>query len=89
MPLAAGERVGVRDECPHCQGDLHACVNCAHRDPAAYNGCREPSAERVLDPERANRCDYFRPSEVPAGAGTGGGERDAAMAALDALFKKD
>ncbi len=84
VELASGERVAFRDACATCGTDLHVCLNCAHHDPAAYNECRESSAERVADRDRANRCDYFRPGtgSSPAGA------RDAARDALDSLFKK-
>jgi hypothetical protein len=86
IPLATGESIGFRDCCDRCRGDLHVCLNCAHHDLSAYNECRESSAERILDKDRSNRCDYFRP-----GAGGGGGEegRDAAIADLENLFKKD
>jgi hypothetical protein len=86
VELASGERVGFRDSCDACGADLHVCRNCTHHDPAAYNECREPNAERVSDRERANRCDYFAPTERAAGPGAnrGGKARDA----LDALFKK-
>jgi len=86
VALAAGERVGFRDACSRCGADLHTCRNCAHHDPAAYNECREPQAERVAERERANRCDYFTP-----GAGGGGAlarEQVAARGKLDTLFKK-
>ncbi len=86
IPLATGERVGFRDECPGCGADVHVCRNCGFHDPSAYNECREPSAERVDDRERANRCDYFRPG------GGGGGARAAAQQKarhdLERLFKK-
>jgi hypothetical protein len=82
--LAAGERVGFRDACDGCGADLHVCRNCAHHDPAAYNECREPNAERVADRDRANRCDYFAPSERAAAASPA--ERSKAQ--LDALFRK-
>ncbi len=61
-------------------------MNCAFYDPSAYNACREPQAERVLDKDRANRCDYF----APAREGRGSVESPQAKqkAALDALFKK-
>ncbi len=85
-PLAAGERVGFRDECGACSADLHCCRNCAHHDPSAYNECRESQAERVDDRERANRCDWFAPGE--GGGGARAREQDAARARLDALFKK-
>jgi hypothetical protein len=78
--------VGFRDTCDSCRADLHACRHCRHHDPRAANECREPQAERVLDRERANRCEWFSPAE---GAATPGEPvPDAARAALDALFKK-
>jgi hypothetical protein len=82
VELASGERIGFRDTCPRCGRDLHVCRNCAHHDPAAYNECREPSAERVGDRERGNRCDYFAPGEAALPAGP-----QAARSRLDALFK--
>jgi hypothetical protein len=86
VALASGERVGFRDACPRCGRDLHVCRNCAHHDPGAYNECRESSAERVGDRERANRCDYFAPGGAgPAGPAAG---REAARSSLDALFGK-
>ncbi len=86
IPLAAGESVGFRDACDRCRADLHVCLNCAHYDPSAYNECRESNAERILDRDRANRCDYFRPTSI---ARAGGDGRDQAMADLEDLFKKD
>ena len=83
--LAAGERVGFRDTCERCGADLHACRNCSHHDPSAYNECREPQAERVSDRDRANRCDYFTPGDAEGGSDTG---RQDAISDLDALFKK-
>ena len=85
IEFGSGERVGFRDVCPHCHTDLHACRNCAHHDPGAYNECREPNAERVADRERANRCEWFAPRTDPSAV-----RRDpkaGAQAALDALFK--
>ena len=87
IELASGERVGVRDACPRCGADLRVCRNCAHHDPAAYNECREPQAERVADRERANRCEWFSPA-TGARDGADGDRRDDARAALDALFRK-
>lgn len=64
------------------------CLNCAHYDASAYNHCREPGAERVLDAARANRCDWFRPGGAGAD-GAGGSDRDAALAELERLFSGD
>jgi len=84
IELATGESVGFREVCDRCRADLHVCLNCAHHDPSAYNECRESSAERILDRDRANRCDYFRPG---SGDGGDGDSRDRAMGDLDRLFK--
>ena len=86
IALASGERIGYRDTCSACNADLHACRNCAHHDPSAYNECSESSAERVGDRERANRCDYFE-----IGDGSGGAVAEAEQRArngLEDLFKK-
>jgi hypothetical protein len=85
VELGTGERIGFRDACARCGRDLHVCRNCTHHDPAAYNECRESSAERVGDRDRANRCDYFVAGTPAAGAGGEGATRS--RAGLDALFK--
>lgn len=78
-------RLSYREECPQCRADAHVCKNCEFYDPKAYNECREPSAERVVEKERANYCDYFSPS---AGAGGAISSADKLKAAAEALFKK-
>jgi hypothetical protein len=86
------ERIGRHDTCLACNADLHSCRHCRFYDPAVYNACHEPQAERVLDKERANFCDYFtfavgpRPTAEDAarGASTAGDAR----AKLGALFRK-
>ncbi|MBW2063637.1 MAG: hypothetical protein JRJ03_01770 [Deltaproteobacteria bacterium] len=80
-------RVSRQDTCPHCHRDLRCCKQCKFYDPNAYNECREVSAERILDKERANFCDYF----VIRGSKQGGGSHNRtkeAKKALEALFKK-
>ena len=86
VPLASGERIGLRDTCDRCNADLHTCTNCAHYEPGAYNNCREPNAERVRDAERANRCDWFAPGAAEGGAAEE--QRQGALSDLDTLFKK-
>jgi predicted nucleic acid-binding Zn-ribbon protein len=81
--LEIGERVGRRDACPRCGADLHCCRNCAFHSPGAHNDCREPLAERQVDKERANFCEYFAYAERRAEHAAAGG---AARAALDRLF---
>ena len=60
-------KISRQDTCPHCNRDLRCCKQCQFYDPGAYNECREVAAERIIDKERANFCDYF----VPATDGTG------------------
>jgi hypothetical protein len=76
--------VGRRDECPFCRADMHVCKNCLHYDPKAYNECHEPQADRVVEKERSNFCDYFTP-------GTGSdpaSKKQDLLSAAEALFKK-
>lgn len=74
-----------QDSCSKCRADTHVCKNCEHFDPSFNNQCKESSADRVVDKERSNFCDYFRP-----GSQAGGTARSAAdlKAAAAALFKK-
>lgn len=81
------ERVGFRDDCEGCGRALHVCRNCNFYDPAYNNACRENQAERVVDKERFNFCEYFTPGSGK-GAGAGASSKSAAQAKLEALFKK-
>jgi len=60
--------VGRRDTCPSCGSDLHVCRNCRFYDPGSYNDCREPQAERVVEKDRSNFCDYFQFADSGGGA---------------------
>lgn len=83
LALPAGP-VGRRESCTHCGSDVRACRNCAHYDPRAYNECREVQAERVVEKERANFCDYF----VLGGAsGDAQSSKSDVLKKLDDLFK--
>lgn len=33
---------------------------CTFYDQNSYNDCREPSADRVVEKEKSNFCDYFQ-----------------------------
>ena len=82
------ERIGFRAHCPQCDRPLHVCLNCALYDPAYNNQCRETMAERVVDKERSNFCEYFAPS-VDRGAAASVQPPDRiARQQLEALFKK-
>lgn len=62
--ISIDRTVGRNDVCPFCSADLRCCLNCRHYDQRSYNQCREPQAERVLDKDRSNFCDYFNYKEV-------------------------
>ena len=77
-------KVSFRDECLFCRRDLHNCKNCAFYDVKSYNECKEPAADRVVDKEKNNYCEFYQP-------GSGGEQQstaDKAKAAAEALFKK-
>ena len=78
-------KVSYREECLHCRADAHVCKNCHFYDTRAYNECRESSAERVVEKERANLCDYFQPRQGGLSAEDPAAK---ARAAAEALFKK-
>lgn len=49
------------EECSSCKADHHVCLMCKEYDPTVSDGCREDRADYVLDKEKANFCDYFKP----------------------------
>jgi hypothetical protein len=80
-------KVSRRDTCPRCQRDIRCCKQCKFYDINAYNECREVSAERIIDKERANFCDYFMLRGSIGNSGSHNRTKDA-REALEALFKK-
>ncbi len=83
------DKVMRHDVCPHCGWDLRCCKQCKFYDYNAYNECQEVMAERVIEKERANFCEYFvLRGSVPAGADAGTSKKEEAKKALEALFKK-
>lgn len=78
---------GRRETCSKCGFDVRVCKNCKHYDIRSYNECRERMADRVVDKEKANLCDYF----VLGGLGPDAAkstEAADALKKLDDLFKK-
>lgn len=85
--IKTNDRIGRQDSCPNCRFDLHICKNCGHYDTSAYNECHESQADRVVDKEKSNFCDYFvvgrgRASSAPTDPVA------EAKKKLEALFKK-
>jgi hypothetical protein len=84
--VVPSDPVGRKDACPHCRAELRCCLNCLYHEPAAYNACRESQADRVLEKDRANFCEFFHFRE--------GGTRTLCKSTvpvrdkLDSLFRK-
>ena len=79
-----GVQVGRSEECPKCMISIRCCRMCVFYDTTAYNSCKETSADRILEKEKANFCDYFQ-------YGNGDvykSEKENLLSAADALFKK-
>jgi hypothetical protein len=79
--------MGRRGVCPSCGSDVHVCLNCRFYDSGSYNDCREPQAERVVEKDRSNFCDYFEFSDSPSRGSMTHANPDS-KSKLDALFKK-
>lgn len=81
------ERVGRRDTCLSCGTDLHCCYNCEFYDLSFHNQCRESQAERQVDKDRSNFCDYFRFRSTQVGQRQSSAS-ETARTSLDTLFRK-
>ena len=75
------------DGCSSCHSDLKVCLNCRFFDPGMNNQCREPQAERQVDKQVGNFCDYF--SFRLGGRSGKPAATDDARTRLDALFRKN
>ncbi|MDZ4676889.1 MAG: hypothetical protein SGI74_05195 [Oligoflexia bacterium] len=83
--MGLGKTISRGDVCTECRFDARVCKNCEFYDALAYNECHEPAAERVIDKEKANFCDFFKPGQRASGIAT---KKLDPKAAADALFKK-
>ncbi|MDH3974854.1 MAG: hypothetical protein OEV42_11295 [Deltaproteobacteria bacterium] len=81
--LDVNDKPGRKEECPSCGADVRVCLNCRFYDAGAYNECRESSADRVVDKEKANFCDYFVPGNS---SGQSEDNKGKAKKDLDDLF---
>lgn len=75
------------ETCPHCLSDVRCCSNCNFFDPSSYNECRENSAERVVEKDRSNFCDYFS-LKSDSNSDNKINAKEKQLSALDNLFKK-
>lgn len=82
--LELHQSISRNEECPKCSADLRCCKMCEFYDPKAYNECKEPTADRILEKEKANFCDHFRLGSIDSSSNA----KDDVMAQANALFKK-
>lgn len=83
IPLLTGT-IHRSDDCPYCRVSLRCCKMCKFYDAHSYNECKEPVAERIVDKEKANFCDFFSPGNSAAAID----EKEKAKNAFESLFKK-
>lgn len=72
-------------ECPACKAELHVCRLCQFYDARTTRKCSEIRAEEVINKERANYCDWFKPRPGAFDA-RAQGKAASAKSKLDALF---
>jgi hypothetical protein len=84
LALSVGQNTARNEECPQCYANIHSCMMCEFYDTTAYNECKEPTADRILEKEKANFCDHFK---LSGGAGAVD-QKDSLLSAAEALFKK-
>ena len=80
--------IGRRDACQNCGADLRACRQCRHYDTSTADDCREPQAERVVDKEKANFCDFYQPAQGAPQTGGGSITKSDAEKKWEELFGK-
>ena len=51
-----------RDECRACRASVHVCRMCVFFDKAVPKQCAEDDAEEVIDKEKVNFCEWFKPA---------------------------
>ncbi len=86
--LDGRDKPGRADTCPVCDADVHCCRNCEFYDAGSYNECRESQAERVLEKDRSNFCDYFAFRQGVGSRSLNGISQKSRANPLDELFKK-
>lgn len=77
------QKVFRSEECPHCQAYIRCCRMCKYYDPSSYNECKEPVAERILEKEKPNFCDFFK----LAGSSSDDDGKKSLLDAANSLFK--
>lgn len=78
------KKVSRSAECPKCKTSLKCCKMCVFFELTSYNECKEPVAERIIEKEKPNFCDYFMMQVGPRKIQN----KDEIVSAASSLFKK-
>jgi hypothetical protein len=54
--------ISRHDACPSCLNYLHVCRMCVYFDASAPRQCLEDDAEDVVEKEKLNFCEWYKPS---------------------------
>lgn len=84
IPVFGAFKITRTEECPYCTTSLHCCRMCKFYDPKVYNECHESNADRIVDKEKSNFCDYFVLSDGKDAATS----KDELINLAESLFKK-
>ena len=74
-----------RDTCSSCGLDTRVCLNCIHHDLSYYNECKENQADRVIEKDKSNFCDYFKASSNKKGSSN----KSSLIDKANSIFKKN
>ncbi len=85
LPKSFSVFIARSDTCTQCRTDIRCCRMCQFYDVKAYNECRESNADRIVEKEKANFCDYFK---LTSSYNDPNKERQDQLARAAALFKK-
>ncbi len=90
LALSKNSIVSRSETCPSCNSDIRCCYNCKFYSTNSYNECKEPQADRVVDKNKSNFCDFFSISTSREKGQNGSSyeeEKEKIKKQLDSLFK--
>lgn len=84
LDLTTESKVSRQEECPKCFANIHCCKMCFFYEPKSYNECKEPVAQRIVEKEKNNFCEFFKLATTSGHIEN----KSSLQSAADALFKK-
>ena len=82
--LQPNQKIPKSEECYHCYASLRCCKMCSFYDQSSYNECKEPMADRIVDKDKANFCDFFK---LKSDCKTKNNEKEDLLEKANSLFK--